>query len=372
MNGRRVLLVITDLEIGGVPLHVFRLAGGLVARGYEIRVGSLAPAGPVTEMLHEAGVGTFACDAKSPLDLGAIGRLAGEIRDFEPDVVHSLLFHANVAARFASLRAGISRRRVICEIQTVEIERRWHLWVDHFTHPLCRIEVGNSPSVIEHLATRASLPRSKLRCVPGGVDADQIARADAIDKAREGVSGDGPLIVWAGRMDPIKGLDNLIAAFARVRRGHASHLALLGDGPIRPTVEQQVRQLGLSDAVTFTGMRDDVASWLKAAAVFVFPSRTEGMPNALLEAMAAGCAVVTSDVPGCRDLVTNEKTGLLVPPRDPAALAAAVERLLDDESLRRRLGDQAGREVEEKYTIDRMVGRYGELYEEVAGVRHCS
>ncbi|MCP4248705.1 MAG: glycosyltransferase [bacterium] len=360
----RILHVITDLETGGVPLHLLRLAGYLHGRGDAVRVVSLAPPGPVSEQLELAGVETGACDAAGWWDWRAVDRLAGIIREFRPDLVHALLFHANIAARLACALAGFDAGRLICEIQTVEVERRWHLAVDRWTQRLCRWTVGNSPSVLEHLA-RGGIDRSRLRLIWGGVDVEALQAADPIDRqalADLGLDAGRPLLLWVGRLDPIKGLDVLVRAIALIRRTQPVQLAIVGDGPYREELEACIAANDLGESVRLLGMRGDVASWLQAADVFVFPSRTEGLPNALLEAMAVGLPVVTTDVAGCRDLIRHGRTGLLVPADDAAALAAAVLRLHDRRPFARCLGEAAADHVRRRHRREACFEAYRALY----------
>lgn len=364
---RRIAYVITDLHTGGVPLHLFRLATAVRERGWQPHVISLAPPGAVTEMLREQGVVVHDCAASGAWDWRVIPRLAVHLRALKADLVHSFLFHANLASCLAVPLGGCSTRRLICEIQTVEIERTWHLTVGGMTHRMCRCVVGNSPSVVEHLRTRAHMAASRLRCIPGGVDVERIKAAPPADRRALGLGDDEQVILWVGRFDPIKGLDELIDAFAIVVKENNAKLLLAGEGAYEPAIRRRVDQAGLVDRVMFLGRRTDVASLLKIADVFVLPSRTEGMPNALLEAMAAGRAIVTTDVPGCRDVVENEVTGMVVPSRDVGALAGALSRSIRLLTVRIRLGAAAAEHVAARFTQRACFDRYLSLYAEVAG-----
>ncbi len=358
----RILYVITDLEVGGVPLHLCRLATSMHELGHVVRVVSLSPLGPVSEMMAQAGVEVGCCDARSAAGIGALLRLRREIVQFQPEIIHSFLFHANIACRLTAPLAGVTRDRLICEIQTVEIERRWHLTVDRWTHRLCRMEIGNSQSVVDHLHHEAGLPESWLLLVRGGVDLERFDQARPIRKSELGVDGQDSLLVWVGRLDPVKGLEDLLRALAIIQQRFSAQLVLVGDGPERSRLEQLITELDLADRVSFVGVREDVPEILKACDVFVFPSHTEGMPNALLEAMAASCAIVCTNVPGNRDLITDGRTGLTVPARNPNALADSVMKLLASRDLSDRLGAAASAVARESYDNRSVTARYLEIY----------
>jgi starch synthase (maltosyl-transferring) len=363
-----ILYVITDLEIGGVPLHLYRLASAMKASGLRVAVVSLYPSGPVGERLHDAGIEVFSCHGRGGWDARVIWRLADLLRRLRPGLMHSLLFHANQAARFAGVLARFPHQAILSEIQTVEVERRWHLWIDHLTHPMCRMTIGNSPSVIAHLEVEAGIPITRLQLVRGGIEPSEINAATASFPAALGIhDGDdeSPILLWAGRLDPIKGLHHLLEAMRIVVPRTGATLLLAGDGAERPRLESQAARLGLAASVRFLGVRQDVPSLMKMADGFVFPSRTEGLPNALLEAMAAGCGIVATDVAGCRDLISDGVNGLLVPYGDAAGLARAICQLLSHREWARELGLRAQKSVSEQWTRQMMLQGYRVIYESV-------
>jgi len=361
----KIAFVITDLKTGGVPLHLYRLAVAIAERGFHPQVISLAPSAPVSDRLTAAHIPTRHCDATGPMDVVAMGRLIQHLRAIRPALVHSFLFHANTACRIAVPLAGLSHRRLICEIQTVEIERRWHLTVGGMLHRLCWCIVGNSPSVVDHLQRESYISASRLHCITGGVDLGAVDAAVSPHRDALGLTGEGPICAWVGRMDPVKGLEDLIEAFARLPKRLDARLLLVGDGHHAPAVRACVERHNLEASVVMPGRRDDVAALIKLADIFVFPSYTEGMPNALLEAMAAGRPIVTTNVPGCRDLIEHGKTGLLVPARNPGVLTMAMHELLTDRLMAMTLATNARKHVESHYTSKRCIDQYEALYRQV-------
>lgn len=360
----RILYVITDLEVGGVPLHLYRLASAMRQRAWHVQVVCLAPAGPVARKLQDAGVAVTSCQATSRCRPGALLQLRKEMAAFRPAVVHALLFHANLASRLVAPLARLSPRRLICEIQTVEIERPWHLRLDRWTHRLCALEIGNSPSVIAHLRHAGGLPPAKLQLIEGSVDYERFANATPISRERLGIPESSALVLWVGRLDPVKGLDHLLDAFSEVSRRKSAYLLLVGAGAERVRIAARIRALRLQDRAILAGVRDDIPQLLKACDLFALPSYTEGMPNALLEAMAAGCPIVCSEIPAHRRLITHRRSGLLVPPGDARSLASAMLDLLDDSALARESGQRA-QSAAAAFRTNTMISKYIQCYDAI-------
>lgn len=361
----RVNYVITDLKVGGVPLHLYRLATRLPRDEVLPRVISLADEGPVGQRLRDAGVEVHACGARSTGDIPALVRLWRLLQQHPCDVLHALLFHANTAARIVGPLAGVPCRRIITEIQTVECERRWHLLVDGLTCRLSRYEVGNSPSVVAHLHARARIPRSRLRCVRGAVDVEAIAGAPPAERAQLGVAPEEMLILWTGRLDPIKGFEEMLAAFRRFRKSVPAKFILVGEGPYRSVVERLIQECQLSNNVVLAGQRTDIPALLRAADAFLFCSRTEGLPNSLLEAMAASLPIVATDVPGCRDLIVHRRTGLLVPSGSVPHIVEALTRIRNDQAESSKMGRRAQAWVRQHACLDDWVRTWVQAYREV-------
>lgn len=210
--------------------------------------------------------------------------------------------------------------------------------------------------------------QSQQEALAAGFSPEQIVRIpNCVDTAvfapppKPAVSGN---ILFAGRLDKMKGVDVLLASIAELRaRGVTCCCTIVGDGPSKKELEQRAAALALNGQVVFTGPRPDIVSYLHQASAFVLPSHSEGMPNVILEAMACGLPIVATAVGGIPDIIQNGRNGLLIPPGDAAALAAALAALLNDADLAARLGSQARSDAECRYSITSVVDRYLMLYQ---------
>lgn len=233
-------------------------------------------------------------------------------------------------------------------------------WVDAF--------VCISPAIAEELRA-IGVPAARLWPIANGVDLDRLRPVDAARRAAlRGELGlpAGPLAVYAGRLVPEKGLDVLLAAWPAVLRElPTAHLALVGEGEQRAALEAQAAGLGLGGQVSFTGGRDDVAPMLQAADLFVLPSYAEGLPVALLEAMACGLPAVATAVDGTVEVLEDGVTGWLVPPGDAAALARGLAAGLGSADAPAR-GERGRAQVARRYSLEQVVARYLDLYRAVA------
>jgi glycosyltransferase involved in cell wall biosynthesis len=185
----------------------------------------------------------------------------------------------------------------------------------------------------------AGYPASRLRMIPNAVDLDRFRTERP---PRRGAAR----VAYVGRLRRVKGLTVLVDAWHALGPGGAARLTIAGEGPLRGELQARIEHLALGDGVTLAGEVSDVPAVLRQADVYVQPSFVEGMPNSVLEAMAAGLPIVATRVSGNEDLVEDGENGLLVPPGDPAALAAAIRRLVDDPALASRMGERSRALVE--------------------------
>jgi glycosyltransferase involved in cell wall biosynthesis len=355
---RRILLLITDLEIGGTPTVVRELASRLNAPpDIEVDVACLAGWGPVAEQLREAGVGVTLLEARGARDFpGVVSQLVRLLRERGYDTVFSFLIHANAVATAASLFCrGV---RFLQSIQTTQPSPRWHWWLQSLVQYAAEKVVVPSPSTAEAARDRAGVPADKIMVIPNAIDPDAFAPSPvpAADPRPYPIG-------FIGRLDPIKRVPWLLDEMKmldHIRPG-AAHLHLFGDGPERDRIARRIRELDLNALVTRHGVIASPQAALKQVGVLVLRSEAEGFGLVLIEAMAAGVPVVAAKVAGIRDVVRDGETGLLVSFASSAEMAMTLARLIDDPSLRRQLIANGLCEVRRHYSWDVVLPLYREL-----------
>ncbi len=346
---RRILLLITDLEIGGTPTVVRELALRLnTAGGCVVEVACIKRPGPVAGQLKRAGVTVKAFSADSAIDLPAVvSELRAFIAEQQYDTVFSFLIHANLIAALACRK--LSAVRLLQSVQTCQPSPRWHWWLQWIVQHAADRVVVPSPSAAAAASGWADVPADKITIIANAIDMPPTPIA--MDKLLH----NPPIIGFVGRLDPIKHVPDLVAAVARIKN---VRLAIWGEGPHHPAIEQAIAAHRLNDRVTLHGVAASADEALAAMDCLVLPSAAEGFGLVLIEAMAAGVAVVGTNVAGIRDVIHDEQTALLAPVNNPAALAETIERMLDDEPLRRRCIEQARREVAERFTWQTVLPQY--------------
>lgn len=362
MNRLRILYLITDLHVGGAEKAVCQLVLGLDRERFGPTVVCLTDRGELGRMLEGRGVEVIHLNLTAWSAWIGVIRLARLLRRKRIDVLHSFLFHANLAGRLAAFLAGTPR--VIGSVRVAE-PRRSHLWLDRLTQPLCDLETCVAEAVRTYTHEKAGVRLDKLVTVPNGIDVSEYENVQPqLPPGIEAPAG-SPVVLAIGRLDPQKDPD----AFLRVARLiHArlpkAHFLWAGDGPMRERVEDTARELGLGKVVHFLGHVADVKPLIAAANVFVLTSRWEGMPNALLEAMASAKPAVATSVGGCRELIVEGQTGFMVAPNNPEQLAKRVLALLEDPEQAAIMGANARRRAAEHFSVEAMIEANMRLYEE--------
>ncbi|MFG0334895.1 MAG: glycosyltransferase [Maioricimonas sp. JB049] len=362
---------ITGLDPGGAERALVQLAGRLDRNRWQPIVYCLSRRGRLADDLEARDIPVRCLNASSSRDLNVIGRLRNRLRDDRPQILQTFLFHANLAGRLAAWRAGVPI--VVSGIRVAEREKRWHLLLERITRRLVTHHVCVSRRVATFATHHMRLDPKRVSVIPNGVDFDRFASASPGDLGELGIPADARVFVSVGRLHPQKGYDLLIEAIEPLlEQSPDQHLLILGEGPSRPDLERQIREAGLERQVHLPGYRDDVPSMLAAADAFVLVSRWEGMPNAVLEAMAAGLPVLATDVEGIDELLTDGQTGIVCKPKSVHELRHGLERLMTVAEAGGGMGECAQARVAREFAVEAVVRMYDELYVRLladAGIR---
>jgi glycosyltransferase involved in cell wall biosynthesis len=365
----RIAFVIPTLDRSGAEKQLSLLATRLPRGEFVPHVFALTRGGPYEAELHAAQVPVTVLGKRWKFDPWAWRRLKSALTAFLPDIVHTWLFAGNAYGRLA-LPNRPSPRVVVSERCVDSWKAGWQLWLDRQLVDVTDRVVGNSQSVVEFYAEHG-VPRNKLCCIPNGVEIPPPAHVDR--EAQLEVLGFPPeafVIGCIGRLAVQKRVRDVIWAVETLRQIRPqARLLIVGDGPERSRLEEFARSVHFSDHVRFLGHREDAAAWLPVFDAFCLASSFEGQSNSLMEALAAGCATVVSDIPANRELVAHEATGLVFKTGDSVGIMQALRRLVDEPELRARLGTAARERMQTEFGIPTMVERYAALYRGLISAR---
>jgi HAD superfamily hydrolase (TIGR01549 family) len=365
----RVLYLIDTLEVGGAERSLLDILSR--TEGVAATVCHLYPGASLRSDYEAAGIRVIGLDLPGRYGFrAALSRLLPLVRQGDFDLICGLLARAGVVARVLGRLTGtpvighfVNDSYGPLRLSTLPAPARLklRLWqgLDRLTAPWNQHFVANSRAIADGNRRALGLARDRVSVIYRARDAGVFAPSAPGGRAREG----GPVLLNVGRLVSQKSQHILLEALLPLRASLPGlRLRIVGDGPLEGTLRARVRALGLDDAVEFLGNRDDVPELLRAADVFVFPSRYEGHPGALVEAMLAGLPVIASDIPVHRETIADGHTGLLVPVDDAAAWADAIRRLADSPHQRAALG-RAAREVAlRRFDIRQIARQHESLY----------
>jgi sugar transferase (PEP-CTERM/EpsH1 system associated) len=353
----RVAHVTFGLDVGGQEKLLVEFARHGDRERFDLRFLSIGDRGPLAEDIEALGWPVMALGVPSGLHPGLIIRLARHFRREEPEVVHThdqrALFYAGPAAWLAGVPRIVHTRHgrdIHATARQTRMIRQLAKLVDRF---VC---VSDE---VAALSREQGIGGERLHTILNG-----------IDLGRFGTRGPDPAgpVVTVARLSSEKDVANLVRASAiAALRVPELRVEVAGGGPCRAELERLAAELGVADRIAFLGEVGDVPAVLARARMLVLPSRSEGIPLTVLEAMACGLPVLATRVGGLPEVVEDGTTGLLVPPADPAALAEAMAALWDDPDRRDRMGRAGRRRAADRFDVRRMVAQYESLYREGAG-----
>lgn len=359
MNSLQVILL-TDADVfAGTERHMLDLARGLSALGAGVTLACPSPAA-LEDAARRESLPTLTIAKRGLVDWDAARLLARRLSSGETDIVHAHNGRTALAAALAVRLAGRGRCVMTQHFLTpnhatqtgpkAALSGAAHHWV---VGQMSRI-LAISEAVREAMLARHEAPDSKITVVPNGITAPDAGNVDETRRSLS-IGADTPLVICAARLEREKDIGSLVSAVKIVQEKVPSVRCLVaGAGTERDALAAQIAALGLEDSVTLLGFRADAPALIAAADVFVLPSLAEPFGLVLLEAMALGRPVVATRVGGPLEIVVDGETGFLVPPSSPEALADALQALLADPALARRLGENGRVRYEGQFTVAKM------------------
>ncbi|MBU4464000.1 MAG: glycosyltransferase family 4 protein [Proteobacteria bacterium] len=368
-----ILLVIDNMEFGGGERVFVQLAAGLRGR-YRVFVAAM-PSGRFEQRVKELGIRFYPVDMSRRLSLKPIRQIKEIIRNNKIDLVHSQGARADFFARIAGRIAGVPH--ILCTIaMPVEgfdvglLQKKIYRFIDQLTERYVERFIVVSDSLRQVLIERRGIAAHRVVRIYNGIELDEYkpngkeGRRQKAEVRREfGLSKDVPVMGTIGRMVWQKGFEYLIECVPEIVRTYPdAKILIVGDGPLKDKLKVKSEKLKVADKIIFTGFRSDIKEILSAIDILVTPSLLEGFPMVILEAMAMAKPIVATNIDGITEQITDGVNGILVPPKDPSALAKTVVRVLNDKELARTMGLSAREKVKQEFSVEKMVAETEKVY----------
>jgi len=371
-----VLHLITSFEVGGTERQAVELLKRIDRRRFDVSLAVIRLEGP----LYREVAAIFPCPPQFPLTsfyntnaAKQLMRLRNWMISERVDILHAHDFYAGLLGAAAARLAGV--RVIACQRHLRLSDRRAHEWGTRLTHQLAHRVLVNSEAIRDHLLAGGHVAPEKIVVIRNGLSAAaERAASDDGGRAKQraallrelNLDEGAKLIGLVARLQPVKGHRYFIEAASRIAAVEPkAHFLLVGEGALRREIEEQATRLGAGDRVHLLGDRNDAALVSAGFDVAVLASLSEGLPNAVMEAMAAGAPVVATAVGGTTELIIDGATGFLVPPADAEALAQRILDALRNPELSARMAEQGRQRVLSQFGMRRMVESIEQLYDEL-------
>lgn len=358
-TGRELAIFVPSMRGGGAERAMLKLAVALARSGVSLDLVLAKAEGPY---LEDIPADLPVVDLGASRMIAGLPRLAAYLRRTRPEVLLSSLDYANIVASWARAVSFTRPRLVLNEQNTLSrvagnatsLRGRLIPGLARRTYPAAAAITAVSKGVAEDLARTLGMPLSRIDVIHNPVVTPELlARAEEPLEHEWFAPGQPPVILAVGRLSPQKDYPTMLEAFAEVRKTLPVRLLILGDGPLRPDIEAQVETLGIEADVRLPGFVDNPFAYMRQCAVYAMSSGWEGLPTVLIEALASGARIVSTDCPsGPREILDGGRFGRLVPVGDPGALARAFEAALADDT------PPPGPESWSPYELDTVVEQY--------------
>jgi len=368
----KILQVINDtgIDIGGGENYILTLAKHMPKLGYDL-ICTCFPGGEFEKVLKESGIESFPLNLSRKGNLSMAWAMAGFCRNNKIDIVHAHGATGALAARIASLIPGGIRPITTYHIAITNItdipfwKKKIFALFDRSTSVVDKKILSVSHAVKEIMIREAFFARDRISVLYSGIDVSRFKDRQRGKVRKELCLPDQVTVMGiVARLSEEKGISYLLEAIPHVLKRYSNlHLLIAGDGPIKDKLKNLSVRMGLEQNVIFLGYRNDIPEFMTDFDLLVMPSLTEGFPLTLLEGMAAGLPIVATRVGGIPEIITDGIEGILIPPREPDALAKAIIRVLRDKESGKTMGLAARKKVEQEFSVEKMVAETEKVYQ---------
>lgn len=362
---KKILHLITGLELGGGAENMLLNLLPKMQKHLENRVCAIKGNGEIGKRLEERGIRVYYLELRNIFDFGAIFRYRNIIREFDPEIQVSYLIHADIFGRIFGKIFGV--KKVVSYIRNIHRCRKFLMFFDRMTLFLTDFVLTNSETAKKYYINKMGARNQKIMCIPNGIDMSKFENLNvSIPEKKEamGISKNVFLIGTIARLEKQKDVPTLIKAFGVICKNYSeAHLLIVGHGSQRDALKGLIKNLNIQNKVTMLEKRTDSLDLLSIMDIFILPSRNEGMSNALLEAMASGMPIITSDIEENKELIKNDFNGLNFVCGDYLDLAEKIEYLLKNADKRRQYSKESLKIAEEKYNLNRVVQKFQDFLE---------
>ena len=358
-----ILHLVNGFAIGGGEIGLLTLTRLLNKEKFNQVICAVGQGGALQEEFEKTGYRVEIINKKHSFDFSQISQVAQLMEEEKIDIVLTTLFYADVIGAFAAKKANVPVD-ISWEVVSHPFKYRHTFGYKRALKHMDMV-VPVSHAIGRQLMVERGVPENKIHTIHYGVDTQKYSPKDGTAKRHElGIADDEIVFGTNARLHVQKGHTYFIEAIKKiVPRFPKVRFLWAGDGPLRESLEQEVKEAGLEQHVQFLGFRNDIVDLLSAYDIYVLPSLWEGLPNQVLEAMSCGKGVIATAVDGTVEAVDQDKTGLLVPSKNPAALADALLKVLENPILLKNFGAASRKRIEAEFTIEGEIQKFETLFE---------
>lgn len=367
MKTLNIMQIVHSMGTAGAEKVVYDIVNNLKGDKFSFSICCLDFIGDLGKQLIDKGIEVFSLDRKPGVDFKLINRLKRILKEQEVDIIHA---HQYTPYFYGATAKALSGK---CKVIFTEHGRHqpdkvrlkrviYNQFLNFYTDKITGVSEFSKDSLVKY----EKLPAAKIEVIYNGIDPEKYNEAnDKKEKRKElGITKENEtLVAMVGRFSPIKNHKMLLAAFKDVlKEAPDTKLALIGDGSLKKECEQLASRLGIQDHILFTGKRENVPELLPAFDICVLSSNAEAASIFLLEAMAAGRPVIATEAGGNPEIVLQDQTGLLVPPKDPVKFAEAMMKLIQNPEKREKMGEAGRERLKSLFNLNKMLKGYEDLY----------